>query len=99
MEREMDKYNDLFNKPLEEIKEDMFFQPDSFKDEWWYDDLRMFRVLGVCKPEKAAVPHLQKALKALGYNTEVKERNGMLFLVPLHEPEKKKTVRKKEQGR
>ena len=99
MERERDKYNGLFNKPLEEIKEDLFFRPDNIKDEWWYDDLMMFRALGVCKPEKEAVVNLQKALKVLGYDTESKELNGMLFLVPLHGQEKKKTVRKMEQVR
>ena len=44
-----DEYRELMAKPIDEIREDIFFRPDNFQDEPWYDDLQMYMVVGVCQ--------------------------------------------------
>ena len=76
------EYRRIFETPLEEIKEDIFFRADNFENETWYGDLQMYLAIGVCKPEKDCVPDLQKALKVLGFPAQTREIDGDLFLVP-----------------
>lgn len=76
------EYRRIFETPLEEIKEDIFFRADNFENETWYGDLQMYLAIGVCKPEKDCVSDLQKALKVLGCPTRTREIDGDLFLVP-----------------
>ena len=76
------EYRRIFETPLEEIKEDIFFRADNFENEKWYGDLQMYLAIGVCKPEKDCVSDLQKALKVLGCPTRTREIDGDLFLVP-----------------
>ena len=78
----------IFEQPLEEIKEDIFFRADNFQNEKWYRDLQTYMAIGICKPDKDCVSDLQKALKILGYATRVKENNGELFLVLQREKQK-----------
>ena len=90
------EYRRIFETPLEEIKEDIFFREDNFEHETWYGDLQMYLAIGVCKPEKDCVSDLQKALKVMGYPTQAKERDGQLYLVPQREVQKQPPARKHE---
>lgn len=64
-------YREEFKKPLEEIQEDIFFRADNFEGEAWYGDLMLYMKIGVCQPDPAHIPELQKALKIMGYHTHV----------------------------
>ena len=90
------EYRRIFETPLVEIKEDIFFRADNFEHETWYGDLQMYLAIGVCKPEKDCVSDLQKALKVMGYPTQAKERDGQLYLVPQREVQKQPPARKHE---
>jgi len=79
------EYRELFEKPLEEIREDIFCRADNFENEKWYGDLQMYLAIGICKPDRGSVTDLQKALKILGYPTRTRENDGELFLVPQRE--------------
>ena len=75
-------YREEFRKPLEEIKEDIFFREDNFEGEAWYGDLMLYMRIGVCQPEPKHIPELQKALKIMGYQTHVMENREKPYLVP-----------------
>lgn len=75
-------YREEFKKPLEEIKEDIFFRADNFENEAWYGELLMYTRIGVCQPKPEHMLELQKALKILGYPTHTAERNGKAYLAP-----------------
>ena len=49
------EYRRIFETPLEQIKEDMFFRADNFEKERWYGDLQMYLAIGVCKPDRDCV--------------------------------------------
>ena len=91
------EYRRIFETPLEEIKEDIFFRADNFQNEKWYGDLQIYRAIGVCKPEKDCVPDLQKALKVLGFPAQTREIDGDLFLVPQRERQKQTPPRQKQE--
>lgn len=84
------------NRPLDEIREDIFCRPDSFQNEPWYMDFEMYRRIGVCQPQPEHVLEVRKALKLMGYPTHVTEHGGKPLLAP---GEIRKAVRKKEQER
>lgn len=46
------EYRMIFETPLEEIKEDIFFRADNFEKETWYGDLQMYLAIGDCKPDR-----------------------------------------------
>lgn len=75
-------YQEELNKPLEEIREDIFFRADNFAEEEWYDDILLYTRLGVCKPKPEQVETVQKALKILGFPTHVVCRGNKNCLVP-----------------
>jgi hypothetical protein len=79
------EYRRIFETPLEEIKEDIFFRADNFEHEAWYGNLQMYLAIGVCKPDRGSVPDLQKALKVLGCPTQTREIDGEPFLIPQRE--------------
>ena len=91
------EYRRIFETPLEEIKEDIFFRADNFENEKWSGDLQMYLAIGVCKPEKYCVSDLQKALKVLGFSTCPREIDGDLFLVPQRERQKQTPSRQKQE--
>ena len=91
------EYRRIFETPLEEIKEDIFFRADNFENEKWYGDLQMYLAIGVCKPERGSVPDLQKALKVLGFSTHTRENDGELFLIPQRERQKQTPPRHKQE--
>ena len=91
------EYRRIFETPLEQIKEDMFFRADNFEKESWYGDLQMYLAIGVCKPEKDCVANLQKALKVLGYPTRISENDGEPFLLPQRERKKQTPPRHKQE--
>ena len=91
------EYRRIFETPLEEIKEDIFFRADNFEHETWYGDLQMYLAIGVCKPEKDCVPDLQKALKVLGFSTCMRENDGEMFLIPQRERQKQTPSRHKQE--
>ena len=45
-----DEYRELMEKPIEEIKEDIFFRMDNFQHEPWYGEFELFLAAGVCQP-------------------------------------------------
>ena len=49
------EYRQIFETPIEEIKEDIFFRADNFQDEKWYGYLQMYMAIGVCKPDREYV--------------------------------------------
>ena len=71
-----------FEKPLENIYEDIFLRVEAFEDEKWYDELLIYTHIGVCKPEREDTERVQKALKMLGYETEESVYNGEVYLKP-----------------
>ena len=75
-------YQEELRKPLEEIKEDIFFRADNFQNEVWYGDIQLFTRLGVCRTKPEHMETVQKALKILGFHTHVANRNGSDYLVP-----------------
>lgn len=75
-------YQEELNKPLEEIKEDIFFRADNFAEEEWYEDVLLYTRIGVCKPKPEHVETVQKALKVLGFPTHVVCRENRDCLVP-----------------
>lgn len=91
------EYRRIFETPLEEIKEDIFFRVDNFENETWYGDLQMYLAIGVCKPDRGSVPDLQKALKVLGFSTRTRENDGELFLIPQRERQKQTLPRHKQE--
>lgn len=96
MKSKKNRYDGLFNKPLDEIKEDIFFRPDNFKDEKWYGDFQMFLAIGTCTPAKECLSEVQKALKIMGFLTHPKEYDGKIFLVSGREAEKPTVTRKRQ---
>lgn len=91
------EYRRIFETPIEQIKEDVFFRADNFKNESWYGDLQMYLAIGVCKPDRGCVADLQKALKVLGYNTRISENDGEPFLLPQRERQKQTPPRQKQE--
>lgn len=91
------EYRRIFETPIEQIKEDVFFRADNFEKESWYGDLQMYLAIGVCKPEKDYVADLQKALKVLGYNTRISENDGEPFVLPQRERQKQTLPRHKQE--
>ena len=86
--------SEVLEKPLEDIREDMFFRADNFQDEPWYGDFQIYRNLGVCQPRPEHALEVQKALKVMGYPTHTAEQNGKLYLLPGEEQAKgTKTLR------
>ena len=73
---------ELLEKPLEEIQEDVFFRPDNFRGQPWYNDFMIYRNLGVCQPKPEHTLEVQKALKVIGYPTHTAVRNGKTYLLP-----------------
>ncbi|MBQ7347670.1 MAG: hypothetical protein IJW55_06900 [Clostridia bacterium] len=71
-----------FQKPLEDIYEDIFLRVEAFENEKWYDELLIYTHIGVCKPEKEDVEEVRKALKMLGYETEESVYDGEVYLKP-----------------
>lgn len=84
------------NRPLDEIKEDIFRRPDSFQNEQWYNDFEMYLRIGVCQFKPEHVLELRKALKIMGYPTHVTEHDGKLLLAP---GEIRNSVRKQDRER
>ncbi|MEH2949195.1 hypothetical protein AALD74_14295 [Lachnospiraceae bacterium 48-21] len=91
------EYRRIFETPIEQIKEDVFFRADNFEKESWYGDLQMYLAIGVCKPEKDCVADLQKALKVLGYPTRISENDGEPFVLPQRERQKQTPPRHKQE--
>ena len=77
-----DECRELLAKPIEAIREDIFFRPDNFQDQPWYNDFMIYRNLGVCQPKPEHALEVQKALKVLGYPTHTAVRNGKTYLLP-----------------
>lgn len=75
-------YRDEFKKPLEEIKQDIFFRADNFQNEEWYGDFMIYMNIGVCQPLPEYCLDIQKALKIMGYKTRLAEHNGKTYIVP-----------------
>ncbi|MCI8792296.1 MAG: hypothetical protein HFG38_05745 [Eubacterium sp.] len=75
-------YQEELQKPLKEIKEDIFFRTDNFEFEEWYEDILLFTRIGTCQPKPEHMETVQKALKILGFCTHVVNRNGRDYLAP-----------------
>ena len=75
----------LMEKPLEDIQEDIFFRADSFQDEAWYHEFLMYTRIGICLPSPEHITQVQKALKIMGYATRITQYDGTSFLLPENE--------------
>ena len=60
------EYRELMEKPIEEIREDIFFRPDNFQHELWYGDFQMYMTVGICQPPEEHALQVRKALKVVG---------------------------------
>lgn len=81
--KDYDKYyREEFKKPLEEIKQDIFFRADNFQHEDWYGDFMIYMNIGVCQPLPEHSLEIQKALKIMGYKTRITEHDGKTYIVP-----------------
>lgn len=69
-----DEYRELMEKPIEEIKEDIFFRMDNFQHEPWYGEFELFLAAGVCQPPEEQALQVRKALKVVGYDTHTVSR-------------------------
>ena len=77
-----DEYRTLMAKPIEEIREDIFFRPDNFQEAPWYGDFQMFLAIGVCQPPKEHILQVRKALKVMGFETHTAVREGKTVILP-----------------
>ncbi len=77
-----DEYRELMAKPIDEIREDIFFRYDNFRDEPWYEDFQMYLAIGVCTPSEEHALQVRKALKIMGYATHTTVRDGKTYVVP-----------------
>jgi hypothetical protein len=77
-----DEYRELMAKPIEEIKEDIFFRMDNFQHEPWYGEFQLYLVIGVCQPSEEHVLQIRKALKVMGYDTHTASRDGRTYILP-----------------
>lgn len=71
----------LLEKPIEEIREDIFFRPDNFQEEPWYDQFQLFLAIGVCQPSKEHTWQVRKALKVMGFDTHTEIRKGKTYIL------------------
>ena len=46
------EYRGLFEKPLEEIQQDIFFRADNFQNEKWYGELQIYLAIGICQTDR-----------------------------------------------
>ena len=77
-----DECRTLLAKPIEDIRQDIFFRADNFREEPWYGEFRIFLAIGVCQvPQEEALP-VRKALKVMGYDTHTALREGKTFILP-----------------
>ena len=77
-----DECRELLAKPIEAIREDIFFRPDNFRDEPWYEEFQIFLAIGVCQPPEEHVLQLRKALKMMGFLTHTASREGKTYIFP-----------------
>ena len=80
--RFQDEYRELMAKPVDEIKEDIFFRPDNFRDEPWYGAFQTYMAIGVCQPLPEHALQVRKALKVMGFTTHTTERDGKIYVLP-----------------
>lgn len=77
-----DEYRTLMAKPIEQIGEDIFFRPDNFQEEPWYEEFQMFLAIGVCQPQEEYTLQVRKALKVMGFLTHTDVREGKIYILP-----------------
>ena len=75
-------YHEIMAKPIDEIREDIFFRADNFRDEPWYEDFKMYLAIGVCTPQEEHALQVRKALKVMGYAAHTSQRDGKTYVVP-----------------
>lgn len=77
-----DECRELLAKPIEAIREDIFFRPDNFRDEPWYEEFQIFLAIGVCQPPEEHALQIRKALKVMGFLTHTASREGKAYIFP-----------------
>lgn len=77
-----DECRALMAKPIEKIKEDIFFRPDNFQGEPWYGEFQLFLAIGVCQPPEEYILQVRKALKVMGFLTHTASREGKTYILP-----------------
>ena len=77
-----DEYRELMAKPIDEIREDIFFRADNFQDEPWYGDFQMYMAIGVCQPSEEHALQVRKALKVMGFPTHIANRDDKTYVLP-----------------
>lgn len=76
------EYRELMAKPIDKIREDIFFRPDNFQAEPWYGDFQMYMAIGICQPLEEYALQVRKALKIMGYDTHTVIRGGKTCVLP-----------------
>lgn len=76
------EYRAELAKPIEEIREDIFFRADNFQNEPWYGDFQLYLVIGVCEPAPEHVIEVRKALKLMGYPSHAVIGEGKTYILP-----------------
>jgi hypothetical protein len=75
-------YKEGLRRPLEEIREDIFFRAGGFQKEAWYGGFSAYIRLGICQPSPGHALEVQKALKRMGYSTRTSENKGKTYILP-----------------
>ena len=90
-----DEYRELMAKPIDKIRKDIFFRPDNFRDEPWYDDFQVYMAIGVCQPAPEHILQVRKALKVMGYFTHAAIHDGKTFILPSEVQETRREIKQK----
>lgn len=61
--------------------EDIFLRADSFKQEPWYNEFRIFTAIGVCMPPPEHLEAVKAALVQMGYSPTEKMNGGKIYVV------------------
>lgn len=90
-----DEYRELMDKPIENIREDIFFRASNFQDEPWYDDFQQYMALGICQPPEKYALQIRKALKIMGLPTHTANRSGKTYILPGEKRQPERETRQK----
>lgn len=77
----MNNYTELKAAAVD-LNHDIFLRADSFSDETWYNEFRMYLAIGVCQVAQEDAETVQIALYRMGHETRQSLHDGMLYIMP-----------------
>lgn len=77
-----DEYRRLMEKPIEEIREGIFFRLGNFQNEPQCGDFQICMTGDVCQSPEERVLRVRKALKVMGCDTHTVNRDGRTYILP-----------------